>query len=99
MSMSSCPKSRPQLITLTMQTNPILGISFCMMTIRLQLHRKTTVVESDNPKPLFFNNVKATSQGHATYPAGSVKAQNQVMVFGSNQTVNDSTFDITASRV
>ena len=70
-----------------------------MMTIRLQLRRKTTVVGSDNAELPCFSNVKAASKGHAAYAAGSVNMRNQLMVFSSNQTVNDSTFDITASKV
>jgi hypothetical protein len=82
-----------------MQTNPILGISFCMMTIRLQLRGRTTVVGSDNPNPSYLGNIMAVSKGHPAHAAGSANAQNQFMVFSSNQTVDRSTFDITASKV
>ena len=99
MSMSSCPKSRSQFITLTMQTNPILGISFCMMTIRLQLRRKATAVGSGNAKSSYFNDVKAPSGGPSSYTAGHMDVRNEIMVFSSKQTVDDSTFDTTTSKV
>jgi hypothetical protein len=82
-----------------MQTSPILGISFCVMTIRLQLRRKTNVVGSDNANPSYLGDIKAASEGHTAYAAGSVNAQNQLMVFTSNQTANDSILDITAPNV
>ena len=81
-----------------MQTNPILGISFCMMTIRMQLRRKHTTVGSGNAKPSYLNDFKAASEGH-TYTAGSMNAQNQFMVFSSEQTIDHSTFDTAASKV
>ena len=70
-----------------------------MMTIRIQLRKKTAVVGSDNAKPPYFGNAKAISEGHAAYAAGSANAQNQLMVFSSNQTANDSILDITAPKV
>jgi len=91
----SCPRSTLS-SSLSLQTNPILGISFCMMTIRLQL-RKTTVVGSGNSKPPY--NFRTASKEHSSYTSGSANAPNELMVFSSKRTVDDSTFDATTSKV
>jgi hypothetical protein len=79
------------------KTNPILGIAFCMMIIRLQLRSQGTVVGSGNSKPPYSNNFKAASKDNSSYTAGS--SPNELMVFSSKRTVDDSTFDATASNV
>jgi len=83
--------------------NPVLGISFCMMTIRLQLRDKGTVVGSGSTKPSYFSSFRAASGGQSkeeiSYSHGSTNTQNELMVFSSKRTVEDSTFDSTTSKV
>ena len=93
----SRPRAHSQLIILMTQTNPILGISFCMMTIRLQLRGTNTVVGSGHSKQPY--NFRTASKEHSSYASGSVGAPNELMVFSSKRTVDDSTFDVTASKV
>lgn len=83
-------------------TNAVLGIAFCMMTIRLQLRDKGTTIGSGSSKPSYFNNFKAGSgeqlkeNSHST---GSTNTQNEPMVFSSKQTIDNSTFDSAFSKV
>ena len=74
-----------------------------MMTIRLQLRDKGTVVGSGSTKPSYFSTFKAASgeqsKGEGSYSVGSTNTQNELMVFSSKRTVEDSTFDSTTSKV
>ena len=94
MSASSCSKTRSRLITLTVQTSPVLGISFCMMTIRPQLRSRATVLGSGHTKPTCLGNFRTVFKEQTSYTAGSVDAWKELVVVSSKQT-----FDTTISKV
>ena len=89
------------LATPTTQASPILGISLCMMTVRLQLHSKATVVGpgSGNSRLPYVSNFKTGPRERGAYTADSETAPNEFVVFSSKRTLDESTFDTTASEV
>jgi len=84
-------------------TNPVLGISFCMMTVRLQLRDNGTAVGSGSGKPTYLSNLRFTSKEQPgdknSSTIGSTNTQNSLIVFSSEYPVDDSTFDPITSKV
>lgn len=83
-------------------TNPILGIAFCMMKIRLQLRDKGIMVGSDGSKPSSFDAFKAVSREQFKENSDSADftdTRDEPMVFSSKQIVDNSAFDSTFSKV
>ncbi|KAF9651440.1 hypothetical protein BDM02DRAFT_3184450 [Thelephora ganbajun] len=79
--------------------NPLLGIAFCTVAIRLQFRNKTAVVGSGNNKLPHLSTFEVASKEHSSHADNSMSAPNKAMVFGSKQAVDESIFDITASKV
>lgn len=93
-----CLKLAHNLLLPVTQTNPVLGISFCMMIIRLQLRDKNTVIGSDTPRQSYVDNFKTASKEHSSQ-SDSSNMPHEPMVFSPKRTVDSSTFDATISKV
>ena len=84
----------------TTQTNPILGISFCMIVIRLQTREKLIVMGSGNARPAsYLSNFNAIVKEQDSYTIDSEGVPTELTVPGSQPTADDPTPDITASNV
>ena len=78
------------------QSNPILGISFCMIIIRLQLRERITMMGSGNAKPSYLGNFNVATKEHGLHTAGSENTPNELTASSSKRTVDGPIFDITS---
>ena len=70
-----------------------------MITIRLQLRKKSTPTASGNTKPPYLSDFRAATREQNLYTVGSENAPNELVVFSPRLTVHDSESDATTSEV